>query len=160
MDEVSPIRVLLADGDAVLRAVRSQLLVLHDDLQVVVEVDSGTEVLTAARLHNPDVAVIASSLSGGDVLAVTAELRSQVPECALHTVHARGRYIDQESIADALTQGEGPTTSTRWRWTRRQPAAYHHDGSAPGGCPYVFGQGQRPVVRAVECGLSHRGVHE
>ncbi|MDN3250957.1 DNA-binding response regulator [Streptomyces mutabilis] len=146
-DKAPVIRVLLAEGEHALRVARSDLISLEDDVQVVAEVAVSSEVLRAARLHNPDVVVIASSLQGGSALAVASEVRSEMPNCplvflntpagpsltsvlttgvrsvlshhatgrslleAVRTVHAGGRYVDQESVTDALTRHEGSTTS-------------------------------------------------
>ncbi|EST29221.1 hypothetical protein M878_20840 [Streptomyces roseochromogenus subsp. oscitans DS 12.976] len=138
--------MLLADADHTFRKMRSQLLALEDDLDIVAEVASGAEVLGLAQLHAPDVTVLTSPLPGCDELALATELRAQVPSCAvvilgssegaslsdalaagaqamllkeapgqrliraIRAVHAGHRYVDQESVADAVTRDNRATS--------------------------------------------------
>jgi two-component system response regulator DesR len=52
-----PIRLLIADDQALVRGALAALLDLEADLTVVAEVGRGDEVVAAAREHRPDVAL-------------------------------------------------------------------------------------------------------
>ena len=62
----APIRLLLADDQALVRGALSALLGLEPDLEVVAEVGSGLEVLPAVAAHRPDVALIDVEMPGMD----------------------------------------------------------------------------------------------
>ena len=61
-----PIRLLLADDQALVRGALSALLGLERDLEVVAEVSSGDQVLDAVREHRPDVALLDVEMPGLD----------------------------------------------------------------------------------------------
>ncbi|KMY23986.1 MerR family transcriptional regulator [Actinobaculum suis] len=71
----SPIRVLLADDQALVRGALAALLSLEDDISVVAEVGRGDEVVEAARNTSPDVALLDIEMPGMDGIAATAALR-------------------------------------------------------------------------------------
>ena len=62
----APIRLLLADDQALVRGALSALLGLESDLVVVAEVGSGLEVLPAVAEHRPDVALLDVEMPGMD----------------------------------------------------------------------------------------------
>jgi two-component system response regulator DesR len=86
-----PIRVLLADDQALVRGALAALLSLEPDLEVVAEVGRGDEVVDAARRTAPDVALLDVEMPGGDGIAATAALAEAVPACRVLVVTTFGR---------------------------------------------------------------------
>ena len=74
-------RVLVAEDMQILRDTLVAVLSLESDLEVVGEVSTGDEVVSAATALRPDVAVVDIDLPGTDGLTVAASLREQLPEC-------------------------------------------------------------------------------
>lgn len=75
------IRVLLAEDMTILREALAELLSLVIDIDVVADVASGPEIVPAALLHRPDVAVIDIGLPGLDGISAAAKLRERLPLC-------------------------------------------------------------------------------
>ncbi len=69
-----PIRVLIADDQAVVRAGLRTLLELHEDLEVVGEAGTGRDVLALVRRHRPDVVVMDLRMPVMDGLTATRHL--------------------------------------------------------------------------------------
>jgi two-component system response regulator DesR len=86
-----PIRLLLADDQALVRGAMSALLALEPDLEVVGEVARGDEVVDAARRTHPDVALLDVEMPGLDGLSAAARLRAAVPGCRVLIVTTFGR---------------------------------------------------------------------
>lgn len=86
-----PIRLLLADDQALVRGALAALLSLEPDLTVVAEVGRGDEVLEAARRTRPDVALLDVEMPGLDGIAVAAALRGELPDCRVLVVTTFGR---------------------------------------------------------------------
>ncbi|MEV4008750.1 response regulator transcription factor, partial [Actinomadura sp. NPDC049753] len=53
-----PVRVLIVDDDALVRAGLSMMLASADDLEVVADVADGAEVVAAVNQHRPDVVLM------------------------------------------------------------------------------------------------------
>jgi len=87
----APIRLLLADDQALVRGAMATLLDLEPDLEVVAEVGRGDEVVEAARRHRPDVALLDVEMPGLDGIAATRALRAAVPGCRVLVVTTFGR---------------------------------------------------------------------
>jgi two-component system response regulator DesR len=85
------IRLLLADDQALVRGALASLLGLEADMTVVSEVGRGDEVVEAARLHQPDVALLDVEMPGLDGIAATAALREAVPGVRVMIVTTFGR---------------------------------------------------------------------
>lgn len=86
-----PIRLLLADDQALVRGALAALLNLEPDLLVVAEVGSGDEVLAAAREHRPDVALLDVEMPGLDGIAAASELTAALPAVKVLMVTTFGR---------------------------------------------------------------------
>lgn len=86
-----PIRVLLADDQAMVRGALATMLGLESDIDVVAEVGRGDEVLAAARNTHPDVALLDVEMPGQDGIAAAAELHAQLPETKVLVVTTFGR---------------------------------------------------------------------
>jgi two-component system response regulator DesR len=85
------IRLLLADDQALVRGALATLLGLEPDMEVVAEVGSGDEVVSAARSSNPDVALIDVEMPGLDGIAATAALHEALPGVRVLIVTTFGR---------------------------------------------------------------------
>jgi two-component system, NarL family, response regulator DesR len=86
-----PIRVLVADDQALVRGAVAALLSLEQDLEVVAEVERGDQVVVAARANAPDVAVLDIEMPGIDGIAAAEVLRREVPTCRVLIVTTFGR---------------------------------------------------------------------
>ncbi|MBW9210676.1 response regulator transcription factor [Mumia sp. zg.B21] len=98
-----PIRVLLADDQALVRGALAALLDLEPDLTVVAEVADGTQVVAAAMQHQVDVALLDVEMPGMDGVAAAAALRQAVPGCRVLMVTTFGRpgYLRRALAAGA-----------------------------------------------------------
>jgi two-component system, NarL family, response regulator DesR len=98
-----PIRLLIADDQALVRGALAALLDLEPDLSVVAEVGRGDEVVAQARHTRPDVALLDVEMPGLDGIAATAALRAAVPSCRILVVTTFGRpgYLRRAMAAGA-----------------------------------------------------------
>ncbi|UYM05766.1 response regulator transcription factor [Solicola gregarius] len=98
-----PIRLLLADDQALVRGALAALLDLEPDLSVVAEVSRGDDVLTAAREHHPDVALLDVEMPGLDGVAAARQVLADVPGCRVLMVTTFGRpgYLQAAMAAGA-----------------------------------------------------------
>jgi two-component system response regulator DesR len=87
----TPIRLLLADDQALVRGALSALLGLEPDLEVVAEVGTGTDVVPAVLAHHPDVALLDVEMPGLDGISATAEVRKASPDTRVLIVTTFGR---------------------------------------------------------------------
>jgi two-component system response regulator DesR len=85
------IRLLLADDQELLRTALAVVLDLEDDFEVVASVGRGDEVVAAASMHRPDVALLDIDMPGIDGLAAAAVLAQEVPHCRSVIVTTFGR---------------------------------------------------------------------
>ncbi|MEU2755863.1 MULTISPECIES: response regulator transcription factor [Streptomyces] len=85
------VRVLLAEDQGMMRGALALLLGMEPDLEVVAQVGSGDEVLSAAREQRPDVALLDIEMPGLSGLEAAALLRDQVPGCRVLMVTTFGR---------------------------------------------------------------------
>jgi two-component system, NarL family, response regulator DesR len=99
----APIRLLIADDQALVRGALSALLSLEADIEVVAEVGRGDEVADAAASATPDVALLDIEMPGIDGIAAAAELRQRVPGCRVLMVTTFGRpgYLKRAMQAGA-----------------------------------------------------------
>jgi two-component system, NarL family, response regulator DesR len=86
-----PIRLLLADDQALVRGALAALLDLEPDLTVVVEVGTGDAVVAAAEEHRPDVALIDVEMPGMDGIEATRALKEARPGTRVLIVTTFGR---------------------------------------------------------------------
>ncbi len=70
-----PVRVLLVDDDALVRAGLTMMLGAFDGIEVVGAVGDGTEVAAAVNTHRPDVVLMDIRMPGMDGLTATETLR-------------------------------------------------------------------------------------
>jgi two-component system response regulator DesR len=98
-----PIRLLLADDQALVRGALAALLALELDLEVVAEVGRGDDVVAEARRTQPDVALLDVEMPGLDGISATAALRAALPSCRVLVVTTFGRpgYLRRAMAAGA-----------------------------------------------------------
>lgn len=85
------IRVLLAEDQGMMRGALALLLGMEPDIEVVAQVARGDEIVDAALLARPDVALLDIELPGRSGLDAAADLRDQVPECRVLILTTFGR---------------------------------------------------------------------
>lgn len=89
-DAPSPVRVLLADDEHLIRGALAALLALEDDIVLVAEAATGPEALAMALAHRPDVAVLDLEMPGADGVKVATSLRTALPGCRTMIVTSHG----------------------------------------------------------------------
>ena len=100
-----PIRLLLADDQALVRGALSALLGLERDLEVVAEVDRGDRVLDAIRSNPVDVALLDVEMPGLDGIAVAELLSREAPNVRSLIVTTFGRPGYLRRALDAGASG-------------------------------------------------------
>ena len=97
------IRVLLADDQALVRGALAAMLGLESDIEVVVQVGTGAEVVPAARANAPDVALLDVQMPDGDGLTAAADLHKALPACRIVILTTFGRpgYLSRAMRAGA-----------------------------------------------------------
>ena len=106
------IRLLLADDQELIRSALAVMLALEEDFDVVAAVGRGDEVVSAAREHHPDVALLDIEMPGLDGLAVAGVLAHQAPQCRsiILTTFGRPGYLRRamESGASGFVVKDAP----------------------------------------------------
>ena len=90
-----PIRVLVVDDDALVRAGLTMLLAGADDIAIVGEAADGADVADAVAEHEPDVVLMDIRMPGMDGLAATELLRARddAPEVIVLTTFEADDYV-------------------------------------------------------------------
>ncbi|MFM9376627.1 response regulator [Gordonia sp. VNK21] len=86
-----PIRLLLADDQALVRGALAALLDLENDLSVVAQVGRGDEVVDAARTAGAQVCLLDIEMPGADGIDAAAALHAALPEVRSLIVTTFGR---------------------------------------------------------------------
>ncbi len=102
MRDESPIRVLLADDHAVVRAGIRQFLETTDDIVVVAEADDGLQAIEALKQAEPDVAVLDIQMPFKSGIEVTRWVRSNARATGVLILSA---YDDDPYILAVLQAG-------------------------------------------------------
>lgn len=97
-----PIRVVLADDHAVIRAGLQQLLAGTDDIEVVATADNGARAVEMAREHRPDVVLMDLQMPDVDGVAATREIMAEKLGVDVLVLTS---YSDGERIVAALDAG-------------------------------------------------------
>lgn len=103
-NDAAPIRVLLADDQALLRGAFRTLLDSADDITVVGEAGDGGEAVALTRESRPDVVIMDIRMPGMDGLTATAEICAD-PDLRAVRVLILTTYETDEYIAQALRAG-------------------------------------------------------
>lgn len=85
------IRLLLAEDQGMMRGALALLLGMEHDMEVVAQVGRGDEIVDAALLARPDVALLDIELPGRSGLDAAADLRAQAPDCRVLILTTFGR---------------------------------------------------------------------
>ncbi len=101
----TPIRLLLADDQALVRGALAALLNLEADLTVVAEVERGDQVLAAVAEHPVDVALLDIEMPGLNGIEVAAQLQADQPEVRSLIVTTFGRPGYLRRAIDAGASG-------------------------------------------------------
>ncbi|GAB3870414.1 hypothetical protein GCM10029964_004890 [Kibdelosporangium lantanae] len=132
------ITLLLAEDQNMFRGAMATLLGLEPDLEVVVQLGRGDEVVGAAEAFRPDVALLDIEMPGMDGLEAARLLRTRVPATKVVILTTFGRPGYLRSAVDAGVSGfllkDSPVTelavvirrvaagsgswTRRWRWPR------------------------------------------
>ena len=98
------IRILIAEDQGMVRGALAALLALEPDLEVVAQVSSGDQVLSAARETHPDIALLDIEMPGMDGIEAAAALRRELPETAplIVTTFGRPAYLRRAMEAGAV----------------------------------------------------------
>jgi len=97
-----PIRVLVADDQAIVRDGLVTILGLLEDVSVVGEASDGVEAIALALSERPDVVLMDLRMPGLSGVDATARLTRDDPQIAVLVLTT---YADDDSIADALRAG-------------------------------------------------------
>lgn len=91
------IRVLLAEDQAMVRGALAALLTLEGDIEIIAQVGRGDEVVSAALVARPDVALLDIEMPGCDGITAAAALHAQLPSCRILILTTFGRpgYLRQ-----------------------------------------------------------------
>jgi DNA-binding NarL/FixJ family response regulator len=90
-----PVRVLIVDDDALVRAGLTMILSGDDEVRVVAEASDGSEVPAAVDLHRPDVVLMDIRMPKVDGLTATEALRRRpdAPEVLVLTTFDADEYV-------------------------------------------------------------------
>ena len=108
MTEINPIKVLLADDHAVVRAGIRQFLENTPDIRVIAETSDGLETLQQIEEQLPDVAVLDIQMPGATGIEVTRQVRAravQNPELRKVGLLILTAYDDDPYIMAVLQAG-------------------------------------------------------
>jgi two-component system, NarL family, response regulator DesR len=86
-----PIRVLIAEDQAMIREALAALLSFEDDIEVVAQVGRGDEVVAAATEHDAEVALLDIEMPGLDGLSAASALRRAKPDLKIVILTTFGR---------------------------------------------------------------------
>ncbi|MFE5542342.1 response regulator [Streptomyces sp. NPDC056534] len=85
------IRLLLAEDQGMMRGALALLLGMEHDMEVVAQVGRGDEIVDAALLARPDVALLDIELPSRSGLDAAADLRTEAPDCRVLILTTFGR---------------------------------------------------------------------
>ncbi|GAA3489875.1 MULTISPECIES: response regulator transcription factor [Streptomyces] len=99
-----PIKVLLADDQALLRSAFRVLVDSEPDMEVVAEAADGAQALELTRRHRPDVVLMDIRMPGTDGLAATREIGADPGLAAVHVVMLTTFEVD-EYVVESIRAG-------------------------------------------------------
>jgi DNA-binding NarL/FixJ family response regulator len=102
MEKPAPIRVILADDHAVVRAGVRQFLERNGEIQVVAEAGDGPQAVLAIQEHRPDVAILDLQMAGMSGIEVTRWVRANARTTGVLILTA---YDDDPYVLAALQAG-------------------------------------------------------
>ncbi|WP_132288693.1 response regulator transcription factor [Kribbella sp. VKM Ac-2568] len=99
------IRLLLVDDQILSRGVLRSGLERERDLEIVAELKRTDDVVTAAKRHRANVALLDAGGPGYDSINVTTELRTSMPECRVVMLTTYGRPVHLRRGLEAGAKG-------------------------------------------------------
>lgn len=112
MTTETPITVLLADDETLIRDAVAALLELQEDIDVVAVAGRGDEAVAAALKHRPDVALLDLQMPGLDGIEVAEKLATELPQCRCLIVTSHGRPGYLRRALEVGVRGFLPKTSS------------------------------------------------
>ncbi|MBB5867730.1 two-component system response regulator DesR [Allocatelliglobosispora scoriae] len=106
----SPVRILLADDEHLIRGALAALLGLEDDLAVVAQAATGAEAIALARSVQPDVAILDLQMPDLDGVTVARTLHAELPSCRTMIVTSHGLPGHLKRALSAGVRGFLPKT--------------------------------------------------
>lgn len=175
---MKPLRVILADDHALVRAGLRALLERLDGVEVVAEADDGRVAVALARQHRPDVVCMDIGMPGLNGVDATAQLGQQCPDVRvlILSMHKNEEYVShalQAGAAGYLLKDAAPAElDVALQAVARgdvylSPAVSHHVVSgyvqrvrAPAGGPLVsrLTQRQREVLQLIAEGRTTKQI--
>jgi DNA-binding NarL/FixJ family response regulator len=101
---VSPLRVVLADDQVMIRSGLRALLASEPDIDVVAEAGDGTQAVAAARTHHPDVVVMDIAMPILDGVGATRAIAAD-PQLAAVRVLILTTFDDDALVFEAIRAG-------------------------------------------------------
>ncbi len=98
----SPLRVVIADDQRVVREGLAMLIGLLDGIQVVATAADGVDAVDQALLHRPDVVVMDLRMPNLDGAQATARIRAELPQTQVLVLTT---YADDDALFPALQAG-------------------------------------------------------
>jgi DNA-binding NarL/FixJ family response regulator len=98
----APIRLLLVDDQALVRAGFEMILAAQPDLDVVAQAPDGAEAIRLARLHRPDLVLMDIRMPGTDGLTATRAILAERPETRVLVLTT---FDLDEYVYDAIEAG-------------------------------------------------------
>lgn len=108
----APLRVLIVDDQALMRAGFRALLDAEDGIEVVGEAADGREGLELARLHTPDIALVDVQMPVMTGIEATRAIAADPLLSGVHVVILTNYGLD-EYVFDALRAGAKPASCSR-----------------------------------------------
>lgn len=99
---MTPVRIVVADDQDIVRDGLVTVLGLIDGFEVVAEAADGDEAVRATGMHRPDVVLMDLRMPGTDGIAATARIARDFPQTAVLVLTT---FDDGESITAALGAG-------------------------------------------------------
>jgi len=101
---MKPLRIVLADDHALVRAGIRSLLEQIPGVEVVAEADTGLDALTLIGVHEPDIALIDIAMRGVHGIEVAARVAADWPKVRviILSMHANEEYVAQALRAGAV----------------------------------------------------------
>jgi two-component system, NarL family, response regulator DevR len=96
------LRVLIADDHAVVRAGLRALLDNHDEIEVVVEADTGEAAVRLTQAHRPDIAVLDIRMPGLSGIDACRQIVNTVDNCRVIILTS---YAEEELLSAAIDAG-------------------------------------------------------
>ncbi|KAA0976113.1 response regulator transcription factor [Paeniglutamicibacter gangotriensis] len=103
--DAGPIRVLLADDQALVRGALAALLNLEEDIEVVAQAGDGAAVAALAVEHRVQVALLDIQMPGTNGLTAATQLRQRLPDCEVLMVTTFDRPGYLRAAFDAGASG-------------------------------------------------------